>query len=332
MASQSIQQKIGIVIPWLFLAFILYYVIQLIDAESQANSIIEEAEQLAQHVELSNLRNDVEWLADDRYEGRKAGTQAADAVGLLLAKRYIELGLNKFTEAGLNDYHDAFQLNLKRSEKLFAMNIVGVLHGEETPNEYIVLSAHYDHLGKKGNQIYNGADDDATGVAALLEVARVLSQSQVRPKKSILFIAFSAEELGRQGAKHFCQNQFVSENAQNFTNLNFEMFGAVKGRGRYLNIWNTEEAQTIVDAVTTASKQLKFPLLTTFSKGPAADARSLQDCGVRATTIDVGGGAHFRDNHPHYHAVTDTPEHIDYGGFEKATQVALAATWVLANE
>ena len=296
--------------------------------------VLQVASQYAHLVDIKNLQKDVAWLADDARKGREAGTKHEDEVGIWLAKRFKKIGLRPYSKIGLDDFVDSFEIRFKHQEAkpLFGENIIGVIEGNQQADEYVIVSAHYDHLGVKGNKIYNGADDNATGVAALLETARIISNTNLHPKKSIVFIAFSGEEKNLQGSRHFCELINEKELADKMVNLNFEMFGAIKGQGRYLNIWNTGQTKSIVDAVYQASKQIKFPLLVTHAAGFKADARALQTCGVAATTMDVGGGAHFRDNHPHYHAASDNIEHIDLAGLQSATQVGVLAVWLLANE
>lgn len=288
----------------------------------------------AQSVDVQNLLKDIQWIADDARQGRKAGTAAEDQVGDWLAQRYKQLGLQPFTRIGLNEYYDAFEIKNKHkhANKQSGENIIGVLPGAELADEYIIVSAHYDHLGIIDKQIYNGADDNASGVAALLELARIFSAAKTKPKRSIVFIAFSAEEQNLQGARHFCSHITEKKLTEKMLALNFEMFGAIKGQGQYLNIWNTVQTNSIVEAVFQASQEIKFPLLVTHADGFKADAHALQACGVAATTIDVGGGAYFRDNHPHYHSVGDDAEHIDEHGLLTATQVGLIAIWQLANK
>lgn len=299
-----------------------------------SESLMQASIQLAEKVDLANLKQDIKWLAADAREGRKAGTAAEDEVGDWLTQRFKKMGLQPFKNIGLDNYEDAFEIKtkLKSGKRLSGENIVGVLYGDELIDEYIIVSAHYDHLGVKNNKIYNGADDNASGVAALLELARIFSKAGTKQKRTIVFIAFSAEEQNLQGAHHFCKHVVDQGLTEKFTGLNFEMFGAVTGQGQYLNIWNTKQTSSIVDAVYQASQAIRFPLLVTHAAGFKADAHALQACGIAATTMDVGGGAHFEDNHPHYHSASDRVEHVDESGLQKATMVGLIAAWLLANK
>ena len=289
-----------------------------------------QAMDFAKQIDIDLMMNDVTWLADDAREGRASGFPGEDAAAKWLAERYQSLGLHVFKQMGLSDFMHKFTFPYD-DEYLQGENIIGVLPGGINADEFIVIAAHYDHLGIENGEIYNGADDDATGVAVVLEMARVFTQSKLRPQKSILFVAFSGEEIGHVGSGNFCYEMFMQRLVNKLTVLNLEMLGAV--RDTYVNIWDQDDAlaQPIVAAVAAASKQLNIPFLVSSGRDPGSDAVELLDCKIAATTMDAGGGDDFYDNHPHYHATTDDPEHIDRQGFLKTAQVATIAIWRLAN-
>src|SRR5919205_403655 len=140
----------------------------------------------------------VQVLSADSMEGRKTGTE-----GSARARRYIE---GEFKRLGLlpfgASYGQPFAFAGGRDSTTYhGTNIVGYLKGTAHPDKYIVLSAHYDHLGVINGEIYHGADDNASGVAALLVLAQELGKE--RPESSIIFAAFDAEEFGEQGARAF---------------------------------------------------------------------------------------------------------------------------------
>ena len=296
------------------------------------------AKKYANQVDITRLMNDVTWLADDRRAGRLAGTSAEDEVGLWLINYYKKLNIKPFSEIGLKEYSQSFPIPALEiesdSREVFGENIVGVLYGSEKMDEFVIVSSHYDHLGVKDGIIYNGADDDATGVAAMLEIMRLFSQSKIKPKRSIIFVAFSAEEIGQGGANVFCEHIRLMQPHYKFVNLNLEMFGAAQGKGTYINIWDYRniDSNAQVAAVHAASQALQFPMVATFGTGPVSDAKTLLECGVAATTIDVAGGKELWVNHPHYHSPFDDHENIDQLGFYKGTQIATIAVWLLAND
>ncbi len=297
------------------------------DADSK---IALQAMEFARQMDIELMMDDVIWLADDARQGRATGFPGEDAAAQWLAERFEELGLQVFTQMGLSGYMHKFTFPYD-DEYLQGENVVGVLPGGINADEFIVISAHYDHLGIEDGEIYNGADDDASGVATVLEMARVFSQSKIRPQKSIVFLAFSGEEIGRVGSGNLCYQVFMHRLVEKLTVLNLEMLGAI--RDTYVNVWDQESelARPIVAAVAAASKQLNMPLLVSAGEDPGSDAVELLDCKIAATTMDAGGGDDFYDNHPHYHAPSDDPEHIHREGFLKVAQVATIAIWRLAN-
>src|SRR5262249_16007527 len=99
---------------------------------------------------------------------------------------------------------------MNTSRTVDSKNVIGVLEGSEKPDEFVIFTAHWDHLGidknLKGDQIYNGAVDNASGVAAIMEVARAAAQIQPRPKRSLVFMAVTGEEQGLLGSEYYAEN------------------------------------------------------------------------------------------------------------------------------
>lgn len=150
-------------------------------------------------------------LASDAYAGRGTGANK-------LAQDLIE---NHLRGLGLQVATQEFSFEDERTgKKQSGKNILGTIQGTKYPSSYIVVGAHYDHMGIVGDTIYNGADDNASGTAAVLELARFFSKNP--PEHSIIFAAFDAEELGLWGSKHFVKHPPVAENQLNLM-LNFDM-------------------------------------------------------------------------------------------------------------
>lgn len=160
-------------------------------------------EESASRIDAAALLGDLEFLSSDELLGRRTGTP-----GNARAREYI---LDAFRTIGLEPVagsftHDFTFRGRRDSLEHQGTNVVGMLEGARFPDRYIVVTAHYDHLGvgqpdANGDSIYNGADDNASGTAALLAIARHLSEH--RPAHSVIFIAFDAEEMGLQGARAF---------------------------------------------------------------------------------------------------------------------------------
>ena len=170
-------------------------------------------------IDSAALLRDIGVLAHDSMGGRGTGSAGSAA-----ARAYVEAELAR---AGVTALDGGFAREFEFSSRgggarQRGANVLGVVRGRVAPDRYIVLSAHYDHLGTRGDTIYNGADDNASGTAALLAIAREIAR---RPAgHSVLFAAFDAEERGLQGARAFVAAPPVPR-AAIALNVNMDMVG-----------------------------------------------------------------------------------------------------------
>lgn len=160
-------------------------------------------------VNKSSLFNETELLehlkilSSDLYEGRRTGTKGAERARKYIINEFYKLGVLKINKT------DQQPFVFKHLGKEYAgTNITGLIEGETLPNKYIVISAHYDHEGIKSGEIYNGADDNASGLSALFAFAQYFKKYP--PNHSIILAAFDGEELGLQGSKYFLKNPPVN--------------------------------------------------------------------------------------------------------------------------
>ena len=149
----------------------------------------------AQTTLKERLEQHVYTLASDSLRGRQAGTE--------YARKAADYIVRQFEEIGIEPYFENSYLQIFRKGKF--QNIIGIIRGndEVLKDEYIVVGAHYDHIGASGKTINNGADDNASGTAALIELGRELKRYQSRLKRSVMLIAFDAEESGLVGSSYF---------------------------------------------------------------------------------------------------------------------------------
>lgn len=168
----------------------------------------------AQKINERTVLSDLKSLSSDQFEGRKTGTKGAAMAAKMISNRFRELRLDSFSE----NYTQTFIIKNKLNELIKGNNIIGYVKGKT--DQAIVISAHYDHLGIINNKIFNGADDDASGVCAVLEYAAYFAKHQ--PQHTLIFVAFDAEEMGLQGSKYFVNNPPIS--LQNILiNINMDM-------------------------------------------------------------------------------------------------------------
>ncbi|WP_134088128.1 M28 family peptidase [Olivibacter sp. XZL3] len=158
-------------------------------------SVKERAEQ-----EDATILKDLQTLSSDDFEGRKTGTTGAERARAFITERFKSLGIQTLPDQ--SGYLQSFQFNDKKEAVREGINVLGYIPGKL--KETLVISAHYDHLGRIKDSIYNGADDNASGVAALLHFAAYFSKN--KPNFTLIFAAFDAEEMGLQGAKAFVAN------------------------------------------------------------------------------------------------------------------------------
>lgn len=192
------------------------------EASSEDMAMVEQtsANKTLNFVTNTELRESVSYLASDDLQGRATGTE-----GIEKAAIYIE---NKFKSYNVKPYFETYR-DFYKVKGMEAFNVVGFIEGSdpELKKEIIILGAHYDHIGfgkeVDGDTIANGANDDATGVAAVLAMARYFAAKK-NNKRSILFTLYSGEEMGLLGSKHLAA-RLKAQDINLYTMINFEMIG-----------------------------------------------------------------------------------------------------------
>ncbi|MFA6275369.1 MAG: M28 family peptidase [Pedobacter sp.] len=151
------------------------------------------------------LLKDVQTLSLDSYEGRKTGTKGAEMARTYLIGRLKEIGLKPYP--GQSSYEQSFEIKGRNgAASIQGKNLISYIPGKS--DNIIVISAHYDHIGVIKNEVYNGADDNASGTAGLLQFAKYFSKN--KPNNTLIFALFDGEEMGLQGAKAFVANPPVA--------------------------------------------------------------------------------------------------------------------------
>lgn len=251
----------------------------------------------AQEVRAAVLFHDVQVLASDAMQGRKTGTEGNRQARAYIIRRLKEIGLEGFRP----DYSHPFTYR-----QVQGTNVVAYVKGQS--EKYIVVSAHYDHLGIQDGQIFNGADDNASGVAAALQLAGLLKQG-APPRYSWLFVFFDAEEAGLLGARAFVEQPPVP--LKNIVlNINFDMLSRSKrhelyvcGTAHYPKLRNLVER-----CVPPPGLRIVFghdvAKLGMQDWTNASDHYAFHRKGIPFLYFGV-------EDHPDYHRPTDDYEHID---------------------
>ena len=192
-----------------------------------ATASVAGAQTPASSIDGARLMRDLETLAADAMEGRLAGSPGGAKARAFIVQRFKEIGIQPLG----NSYERPFTFPGRGdSPERNGVNVVGVIPGRRDTSRVIVVTAHYDHLGVRNGQVFNGADDNASGVAALLAAAARLSEE--KPEHSIVFAAMDAEEAGLQGARAFLREPPVPREAIAL-NVNLDMVARDAGNVLY---------------------------------------------------------------------------------------------------
>lgn len=270
------------------------------------------------------LLTDVDYLASDELEGRNA-----ERPSIQKARDHLE---RRFRGSGLKPIGDSFQQRFTIRNRTLAVthdgvNFIGKISGGKYPEKYIVITAHYDHLGIRDGLIYNGASDNATGTAGILAMADHFKKN--RPHHSFLFVAFDAEEQGLQGSLHFMANLPV-EKGSIVLNINLDMIAPNSNRELYAaGTFHHPKLRPLVAAAGRRSRiKLLFGHDNKSRDGVQNDWTSQSDHFIffqeKIPFIYFGV-----EDHKDYHKPTDDLEAIEPEFFVRSVETIIEATKVL---
>ena len=264
------------------------------------------------------LTKHVYYLAGDSLRGRKAGSEDAAKAAAYIVGQFEEIGIQPYFEEG---WYQTFKMNSKTYK-----NVVGIIPGNDPvlKDEYIIIGAHYDHLGVSNNEIYNGADDNASGTATIIEMARILKNQQSSLKRSVIIAAFDAEEIGLCGSYDLSKKLDLSKVKlmmsidmvgwlEKGKTLRFEGVATVKDGKRLLH----EEAEKMHIDIKTKNYENSFL--------GATDTKGFAEKGVATWYVSTGLKSP-------YHKPEDDPELIDYKGLDRITDYMADVTLRCAND
>ena len=259
-----------------------------------------------------NVRAELNFLASDAMQGRGSGTAYERIAAEYVGSQFRQFGLEPGGDADANGNKGFVQrVALESPRVVETWNVIGILRGSDpaAATEAIVLSAHLDHLGVSdtlaGDKIFNGADDDASGCVAVLELARALAAGK-RPRRTIYFVGFGSEERGGYGSRYFRDNPPVPL-TQIVANLNFEMLGRPDPKVGADKLWLTGyERSNLGPELAKQGAALvadPHPEQHFFQR---SDNYSFALSGVIAQTVSSFG------LHTDYHRVTDEVSKVDF--------------------
>lgn len=284
-----------------------------------------------------DLKTHLYIIASDEFEGRNTGESGQKMAAEYLKDFYITN--NIVSPLGDDDYFQdiptaELRPNIKPSE-----NVVAYIEGSEKPEEIIVISAHYDHLGKTDEEIFNGADDDGSGTVAIMKIAQAFQQATENgngPKRSLLFLHVTGEEKGLLGSKYYV-NHPIFPLANTVANLNIDMIGRVddahSNNPEFVYLIGSDKLSTelhdISEAINTKFTNLTLDYTYNDDNDPNRFYYRSDHYNFAKNNIPII--FYFNGTHEDYHKPSDTPDKINYEILTKRTQLIFFTAWELAN-
>ena len=291
----------------------------------------------ANTITSTELKNLLYTYASKEFEGRGTGEEGQKKAANFLKTYYLSQNIS----SPINDsvYFQTIPKSYFPDDTKETENVVAYIEGIEKPEEVLVISAHYDHLGIEDDQIYYGADDDGSGTVALMEMAqafKMAAKDGFGPKRSILFLHLTAEEIGLQGSRFYTENP-IFQLSNTIANLNIDMIGRVdaphENNSNYLYLIGTDRLSKELHLLSEKVNETFFNLDIDYRFNDEDDKNRYyyRSDHYNFALHNIPVIFYFNGEHEDYRQPTDTPDKINYPLLEKRTQLIFATAWQLAN-
>ena len=269
----------------------------------------------------TRLENHLYYLASDSLHGRKAGSEDGAKARAYILDQWNEIGIEPF-------FAEGFEIPFSRNGLNMA-NLVGIIPGNDPAlkDEYILLGAHFDHIGYKNGEICNGADDNASGSSALIEIARMLKENQKQLKRSVIIAAFDGEEQGLWGSEELAKKMKSDGSINNIKcMMSIDMVGwyAKNGKLEILGAGTIKNGEKLLeqnaDGLKLKIENFETAILT------ATDTRSFAK-NYHVPTLHI-----FTGLKSPYHKPADDADLIDYDGLENISCYITRVTTQMASD
>lgn len=299
------------------------------------------ARQYMQTITSAELKTLLTVVASDEMEGRETGSEGQKKAGRYLIEQYKNFGIPY--PKGAEGYYQpisAAYLNAKYKENLSdSENIWAFIEGSEKPDEIVVISAHYDHVGVKNGEIYNGADDDGSGTVSLVEIARAFAQAKKDghgPKRSVLILHVTGEEHGLHGSRYYSEHPLFPM-ANTVCDVNIDMIGRrdefhAKNNNYIYVIGSDYLSSDLFNICESANKKyskLNLDYKYNDRQDPnrfyyRSDHYNFAKNGIPSVFL-------FSGTHADYHKPGDDVDKIEFDALTKRAQYAFSIAWEVAN-
>lgn len=285
-------------------------------------------EQAKESINKEDCETNLNFLASDELEGRMSGKEGN--------KKAAEFIKNKLENFGLKTIFQKFKIKRTnpgpKNEKGddFTQNVYGWVEGSSLKDEIVVVGAHFDHIGygpsysrSRTIAVHNGADDNASGSVAVLEVAKAVSQLK-NPKRTIVFQFYSAEEMGLIGSRYYCENPLFPTDSPDIKKhvamINLDMVGHLKSKTKKVS----DSVFDLKNEIRELSSKYPFAFKV-IASGGGSDHVPFNNKKIPSVFIHTGG-------HALYHTPNDDVHTLDIEGLAEVSKFTFELAWNLANK
>lgn len=293
--------------------------------------------EFAKSITAEDLKSSVYTLASEENEGRKTGEFGHLKASLFLKEFYRNKGFE--TPLGNGNYFQHIPKSYLSDGINSSENVLAYIKGSEFPEEVLIISAHSDHLGIIDGRINPGADDNASGTAAIMEIAEAfkIAESQGSgPKRSILFLHFTGEEEGLYGSRYYTEHPIFSLN-NTIANLNIDMIGRVDklhaANPNYIYLIGSDRISTELHYISEVANDDFTQLNLDYKYNELDDPNRYYYRSDHYNFAQYGIPVifYFNGEHEDYHKPSDTADKINYLLLEKRSKLIFATAWYIAN-
>jgi Zn-dependent M28 family amino/carboxypeptidase len=323
--------------------FLILGILSLFNCNGQGNSneILAEIDriQYANTITADELKDALFTYASDEFEGRKTGEPGQKKAIEFIKNYYINNEI--LSPLGGDDYFQEIPESFFRAGIKASENVVAYIKGSEKPDEIIVISAHLDHIGISGNgEINNGADDDGSGTVAVLEIAEAFKEAEKEgngPKRSILFLHVTGEEIGLYGSRYYTDVDPLFPLENTVVDLNIDMIGRIdanhENSGDYVYLIGSDKLSSELHSISENVNKEFFNIALDYTYNDENDPNRFyyRSDHYNFAKNNIPVIFYFNGTHADYHRPSDTPDKIEYELLAKRAQLIFCTAWELAN-
>jgi len=323
--------------------FIILSILSLFNCNGQGNSneTFDEIDriQYASTITSEELKEALYTYASDEFEGRRTGEPGQKKAIEFIKNDYVNNDI--LSPLGGDDYFQEIPESFFRAGIKASENVVAYIKGSEKPDEIIVISAHLDHIGISGNgEINNGADDDGSGTVAVLEIAEAFKAADKEgngPKRSVLFLHVTGEELGLYGSRYYADVDPIFPLENTVANLNIDMIGRIdpnhENSRDYVYLIGSDKLSSELHAISESVNKEFFNIDLDYTYNDENDPNRFyyRSDHYNFAKNNIPVIFYFNGTHADYHRPSDTPDKIEYELLAKRAQLIFCTAWELAN-